>query len=303
MRYGLFMKLDIHITTCNRYSVKCRPRPYEAPTCGEWNVKEWTHEERVKITQLSLDSIINFTNQIKKHGHEVNLTILDDGSDIPEAINLLKSLPVTVKTFPNRGSSAGVNEHIESLKQNPPDYILHIEDDNLVFNPKNIDWLTLLHNNKNDNIKVFTFRSGLPVDPKDKGFSAAWGPKDFYVNTIPYLIFNMMGNAHHLISWEDYMHFFPLSGNTGSCEQYMNTRLSSIGKNAEPQIPIHFFHSHMWSYPISTNDLSMWHKTGEGFEFGIKDMYNYLKSNQPLTQKLYDKDRKIFTETLKDYDF
>lgn len=295
------MKLDVHITTCHRYNVKCRPRPHEGPN---WNVKEWTHEERIQITKLSVYSVIHFCSRLREHGHVVNLTLLDDGSDIPEAINILNSLPINIKRFPNRGSSAGINDHFNSLKESPPDYILHIEDDNILFNPKNIDWLSTIDTIYNDSkdIKVFTFRSGLPVDPKDKGYTGAWGPKGFYSNTVPCILFNRMGNAHHIMNWKDYQHFFPLSGNTGSCEEYINTKLATLGINAEPQIPIHCFHSHMWSYPISTNDLSMWHKTGEGFEFGIQDMYLYLKEKKPLIQKLYNKNNELVIETLENYD-
>lgn len=294
------MKLDVHITTCHRYNVHCRPRPHEN---SNWNVKEWTHQERIGITKLSVYSIINFCNMLKKYNHEVELTLLDDGSDIPESLEIINELPIKIKRFSNRGSSAGINDHFNSLKNNPPDYILHIEDDNILFNPKNIDWLSSIDYIKknNEDIKVFTFRSGLPVDPKDKGFKGAWGPVGFRKEPIPCILFNRMGNAHHVVSWKDYSSFFPLNGNTGSCEEYMNSKLH--GFNAEPQISIHCFHSHMWSYPINTNKLSMWHKTGEGFEFGIKDMYNYLINKQPVLQTLFNKENIAYTELLENYDF
>jgi hypothetical protein len=294
------MKLDIHITTCHRYNVKCRARPHESPN---WNVKEWTHEERINITKLSVYSIINFASRLRNYGHVVSLTLLDDGSDIPESIDILNELPITMKKFPNRGSSAGINDHYNSLRADPPDYVLHIEDDNILFNPKNIDWLTSIDTikQKNNDIKVFTFRSGLPVDPKDKGYKGAWGPVGFTASPIPCILFNKMGNAHHVMSWKDYSNFFPLNGNTGSCEEYMNSKLH--GFNAEPQIPIHCFHSHMWSYPITTNNLNMWHKTGEGFEFGIKDMYEYLLDKNQVYQTLFDSDNLPKTELLTNYDF
>lgn len=134
------MNLDIHITTCHRRNVKCRPRIHENK---KWNVKEWTHEERLEISKISIDSIIEFANKTKKHNHNVQITLLDDGSDILEATEWIKSLKdIKIKNFVARGSSSGINDHFLELKNNPPDYILHIEDDNLLFNGLNIDWLT-----------------------------------------------------------------------------------------------------------------------------------------------------------------
>lgn len=281
------MKLDIHVTTCHRKNLKCRPRP---PENSNWNVKPWTLEERLNISKISINSIINFSNQLKIHNHEVNLTILNDGSDIPEAVDWLNSLPVKIKHFNPRGSSAGINDHFMELRQDPPDYIFHLEDDNLLFNPDNTDWLSIINDiQKNcEDIRVFTFRSGLPVEPEDKGFLGAFGPVGSkLINNINCILFGSMGNAHHIMKWSDYCKFMPLTGNTGDCEANMNLKLKSIGLNAEPQIHVHAFHSHMYSYPINSNNLNKWHKTGEGFEFGMYDMDNYLKNKNMVVSKIY----------------
>lgn len=282
------MNLDIHITTCHRKDVKCRPRKHENE---KWNVKEWTHEERLEISKISVESIINFANKIKNYNHSVEITLLNDGSDIPEAVKWIESLKnIKVKNFPARGSSAGINDHFSDLNKNPPDYILHIEDDNLLFNGLNIDWLTEIDKIKKaqNEIKVFTFRSGLPVEKQDKGYYGAWGPiKGLQINNAHVILFKMMGNAHHIMHWNDYKKFFPLHGNTGGCEAYMNSILETYGFNCEPQFHVHCFHSHMLEHSINNNKLNSWHKTGEGFEYGIKNMNDWLKNKNTVISKIY----------------
>lgn len=298
------MKLDVHVTTCHRHDVKCRPRPHEGPN---WNVKAWTREERIEISKVSVNSIIRFTDLLKTHGHDVSVTILDDGSNVRKANEWLESLQgkVGLKLFPARDSSAGVNDHFYDLNTNPPDYICHFEDDNILFNPLNLDWLTIIDNIRRDsgNIKVFTFRSGLPVSPEDRGYRGSWAP----IGASPAgkqhsILFRMMGNAHHIIKWSDYKSFFPLMGNTGSCEEVLNKKLDLIGLNAEPQIHVHAFHSHMWEYKIDTEDLSRWHKTGEGFEYGIYNMDQYLKEKNKIVSTIFTEFPKVKESlTLTDY--
>lgn len=292
-------KLDIHITTCNRYDVKCRPRP-RPHYAKKWNVKEWTNDERVEISKISVESIIKLKNQLESHGHIVRLTLIDDGTDIEQALEWHKSIDrgvVNIKKLPNRGSSVGINEHFQEIKQDPPDYILHVEDDNLFFNPLNIDWLKNIDNVKkqNDNIIVFTLRSGLPVEPCDHGYKGAWGPVKYEkIANFDIILFKCMGNAHHIMKWKDYCKFFPLSGNTGSCESYMNSKLLNLGYNCEIQQHVHFFHSHLLNYPIGSNHLNNWHKTGEGFEYGHKDMNLYLLKKNPVKSKIYNISNKDF---------
>lgn len=297
------MKLDIHITTCHRHDVKCRPRPPESPM---WNVREWTHEERLGISKYSVESIIRFVNLLRSHGVEVNLSLLDDGSNIPEAVAWICSLEDKLKIYryPHRGSSAGINDYTKALDC---DYVMHVEDDHILFNPNNINWLEIIHKirKSSDNIKVFTFRSGLPVSVKDKGYNGAWGPiGSSDAGDIHSILFRKMGNAHHIMSLKDYEQFLPLQGSTGGCEAFMNTKLEMLGLNAEPQIHVHAFHSHMYSYPINTNNLSEWHKTGEGFEFGIKDMFEYLDSKNSVMSSLFETfPNKKLTSVLGDYAF
>jgi hypothetical protein len=299
------MKLDIHITTCHRHNVKCRERPHEGPG---WNVRTWTQSERLCISKYSIESIIKFYKQIKNHGHDVSITLLDDGSDMPEALEWLKSLPINVKYFPARGSSAGINDHINAISDNPPDYVLHIEDDHILFNPLNIDFLPIIDRIRISHGKecIFTFRSGLPFSVEDKGFTGGWGPiGSNKIQEIECVFYPNIGNAHHLIKWETYKKFFPLQGSSGGCEYYMNTILPRIGINIEPQLNIHFFHSHMWSYPIPIPaTTTQWHKSGEGFELGIKEMHEFLvakNSISTVTWELFTKKQKI--ENLNKYDY
>lgn len=283
------MKLDVHITTCHRPEVKCRPRYKES---NKWNVREWTHEERLNISKICINSIINFSKQLEKFGHEVNVTLLNDGSSIPAAIDWMYSLKdITVKSYSPMGSSGVINSHFNDIKDSDIDYILHIEDDNILFNPLNIDWLSIINSIKeiNNTIGVFTFRSGLPVCAEDNGFKGAWGPKANYrLADTECLLFNRLGNAHHIMRFDDYKQFMPLSGNTGGCESLMNDRLGSLAKiNCEPQIHVHAFHSHMWKFPIESNELNAWHKTGEGYEFGIYDMDKHLTEKLPIISTVY----------------
>ncbi len=298
------MRLAAHITTCHRDDVKCRPRPHEGP---DWNVREWTQEERLNISKNSFNSILNFLSLLEGHGHEVDLYVIDDNSNYPPALDWLNSISSKVKIIKSsvRGSSAGVNQWSDVEGVRDSDYVLHLEDDNLLFNPLNIDWLSVIDKiaKKNNNIVCYTFRSGLPVDKHNKGFSGDWGPKGAgHSDDIYFLLFNRLGNAHHIMKTEDYIKFLPLAGNTGGCEASMNNQLMSLGKNAEPQIHVHCFHSHMWEYPIDTNKLQQWHKTGEGFEYGHKDMSEFLKDKNTVISEVYTSfPNKKNTISLNDY--
>lgn len=297
------MRLDVHVTTCHRPEVTCRSRPHEG---NNWNVREWTHEERLEISKISVSSIIKFCNLLESHGHSVTITLLDDGSSLPKAIEWINSLDIQVKRFSAKGSSNGINLHMQEVKKDPPDYILHLEDDNLLFNPLNLDWLSIVDEVKkaNDEIKVFTFRSGLPVEESDKGFRGLWGPiKASTIANIHVLFFSRMGNAHHVMAWKDYIDFLPLQGNTGGCESYMNSKLSQLGLNVEPQIHVHCFHSHMYKFPIDNNNLNFWHKTGEGFEYGMLDMNTWLSNKKQVVSKIYQNFPDVENLELINYDF
>lgn len=297
------MKVDVHITTCHRSDVKCRPRP--SPNDGRpWNVKEWTPEERLQISKLSIDSVQRFVNTMRYY-HDVELTILDDGSDNKEAnewldaLSLLHSL--NVKRFPARGSSAGINDHISSLKLKP-DYIIHIEDDHILFNPKSLDIIGLIDNGPEG---VYTLRSGLPFEKTDRGFSGFWGPIGTVKKNLQYIQYRSMGNAHHIVRYDMYKRFLPLQGNTGGCESYMNSVLQSLNiPNYEPQIHVHAFHSHTYKYPIESINLKDWHKSGEGYEYGIKDMHEHLISKKPIISQIWDTfPNKYFKLELDKYDY
>lgn len=278
------MLVDVHVTTCHRSDVKCRPRP--DPRNGRaWNVKEWTPEERLAISQYSFNSIQRFVKTMREF-HDVELTLIDDGSDNQNTIdwmNAIKDTDFNIKRFPARGSSAGINDHMADLRYTP-DYIIHFEDDHILFNPDKIDFINIINNGPDG---VFTLRSGLPFDTDDKGFTGGWGPQDIINKNVRYVVYNKMGNAHHIMKWDLYKRFLPLSGSTGGCECYMNDRLAQINiKNYEPQIHVHAFHSHMWEYEIDNTLLSRWHKTGEGFEFGIKDMHEHFLDKKPVVSDL-----------------
>jgi len=288
------MKIDVHITTCHRTDVHCRHRPAEHE---KWNVRKWTHEERLKISKVSVDSIFGFF----QHGvdnHDITITVLDDGSNIPDAVKWLDHLEtykdVNVKRFPARGSSAGVNDHINSLDDDV-DYVMHIEDDHVLFNPRSIDFFTIMSDPHYSRYPLFTLRSGLPTCPSQRGWKGAWGPRSYVVGKAGHdpipgaMVYHKMGNAHHIVRFKDYKRIFmPLEGNTGGCEAFMNKKLDDAGEvNLELQIPVHAFHSHMWEEPITSSFLHDWHQTGEGIEFGIKNMHEHLLDRYQVTTQLH----------------
>ena len=280
------MKVDIHITTCHHSTVNCRPRVREYP----WsNVKPWTKTERLDISKVSVNSIINFTEDTSIIRR---VTLIDDGSDMPEAITWLKSQDrLTVLAGAHKGSSAGINNYMTGQEHNDDDLIVHIEDDHISFNPFKIDWAQQCYNiltskeAEKNKIAVITFRSGLPTNIDIPGYYGAWGPKGWLTTDLvkaPW--FSALGNAHHIMLWKDYKKFLPLSGSSGSCENSMNIQLSRLGlKNIELQDHIYMFHSHMWEYPISlganTND---WNLSGAGKEYGIYNMDKYLREKKEI---------------------
>lgn len=275
------MKSDIHFTTCHHSSVKCRPRTNDYKLDG-FNITPWTTHDKLMIASKSLKSLSNFVEQ--------QISIIDDGSDYGPAIdwlNIINEIPkYKVLRYEHRGSSAGLNDYIKTLDSSI-DMIGHFEDDHIYFNPENIDWKTICFKylTTHRDIGVITFRSGLPTDPNFPDYKGAWGPIDFREGPVcPAFIFRCMGNAHHIMLRETYERFFPLQGNAGSCEAYMNNKLQSLGLlNAELQIPVYAFHSHCWKRDlpekITTKELNM---SPRGREYGIYDMYSHIDNFLPI---------------------
>lgn len=259
------MKIDIHVTTCHKSSLVCRPRPQDAGTT-RWNARPWTLEERLEISKISLESIRRFVDKTVSLGHDVRFTILDDGTDTEEGINWLDSIDFAeVKRFPNRGSSAGINDHFKTIPENT-DLVLHLEDDQIVFDPFWSNWAEFawraLKLNKS-NIKSITFKNGLPSTPDNPGYVGSWGPLGSEkINGLEVIKFRCLGNPHHVFLYEDYKKLFPQQGNSGSNEYYLNSKLNEFGwLNGELQIPLFFFHSHLLEYPVphipSTKEMNL----------------------------------------------
>lgn len=295
------MNVDIHITTCNHTDVKCRNR-VGLPSWS--NVKSWTLDERIDISKLSINSISNFVNSSFNSSEISKFTILDDGSNIEEYKSWLDSCGVNVLHFLHRGSSFAINDYYPTINSN---YVFHIEDDHILFNPKSINLIEVFDRLLSDgSIHVLTFRSGLPSGEKSLGLKGAWGPKGFkVVNDIPVILYNRLGNAHHIMKLETYSIFFPMIGNTGGCESYLNNIMEKNKLvNAEIQLPIYAFHSHTLNYKLDKHDSDSWNMSGDGFEYGIKDMDLYLKSKQEFICTYYKSYPDIKTrETLIDYNY
>lgn len=288
------MLVNVHITTCHRSDVKCRVRPRDSHTPYGWNISEWNQEERLNISKSSVYSILAFADSIREY-HEVEIHLLDDGSNYPEALDWLNTVEKdprlsSVKRFPAGGSSSVINAHFESIHPDT-DLIFHVEDDNLAFNPLDLEWADAcryrLKRYKEEGIGVLTFRSGLPTDPKDRGYRGSWGPQG--TSSLGDPIFNMMGNAHHVMTYETYKQFMPLQGNTGGCESLMCQRLAQLGlRNAEVQEYIYMFHTHKWTgLDKPSEDIELWNKSGEGWEYGMKEMEAYILEKRPLILSRY----------------
>jgi hypothetical protein len=286
------MKIDIHVTTCNHSSVKCRDRQ----GLPNWsNIKPWTNQERVEISKLSVESIKNFIKHSTQPEQISKFSLLDDGSDLEDAVKWLASIEgIDVIKYPHRGSSAVINDYYKTINS---DLIFHIEDDHICFNPfrKNIvNLCEKILTSKlaiEKNIKVITFRSGLPTAKNSLGLNGAWGPVDFLkIDNIPLILFNRLGNAHHIMLKKDYDLFFPLIGNTGGCESYMNDIMERNNiKNAEIQDYIYMFHSHTLNFDTKAiGNTDEWNKSGDGFEYGIKDMHNHLLGSNLMQCTIFE---------------
>lgn len=266
--------IDIHITTCHHNSVKCRPRK-------EGNTKEWTPEERLNISKYSVDSISRFVSVLPKNKIS-RFTIIDDGSDYLPAIKWLESLTwPKVIHYPHRGSSAGINDYMTKLNA---DMVVHFEDDHIMFNPLSLRWDNICFDAlAASQVDVVTFKSSLPSEQRDPGLHGAWGPIG-WLSEIQAIAYKSMGNAHHVMMADTYRKYLPLEGSSGGCETFMNQRLRSSKKiNIELQFALYAFHSHLWSFPlqnkVTTRELS---RSGEGWEYGIKDMHEYLLAGNPI---------------------
>lgn len=268
-------------------SVKCRPRTNDYNIKG-FNITPWTAEEKLDIAKISFESLFEFAD-----GTPVN--IIDDGSNIMGAVEWLLELDkrtnVFVRIYEHRGSSAGINNYFNNILPKDTDLVAHFEDDHIYFNPENIDWQKICYEflKENPDVGVITFRSGLPSNPNYPDYHGAWGPVGFREGKYPAILFNNMGNAHHVMLMETYKRFFPLYGNAGSCEAYMNGQLNNMGLlNAELQIPIYAFHSHCYSRPlpevITTDALNM---SPRGIEYGIKEMYDHIKNKRAINYTYY----------------
>lgn len=287
------MKSDIHFTTCHHSSVKCRPRTNDYKLDG-FNITPWTTHDKLMIANKSLVSLSNFCNQ--------QISIIDDGSDYEEALDwleLLRGRPekFRVLQYEHRGSSAGLNDYL-NLIDDDTDLICHFEDDHIYFNPEKLDWKQICYDylTNNRDVGVVTFRSGLPTNPSFPDFKGVWGPIAFRDGQVPAFIFRCMGNAHHIMLAETYRKFFPLQGNAGSCEAYMNNKLQSLGLlNAELQIPVYAFHSHCWKRDlpelVTTDELNM---SPRGREYGIFDMAHHIEQSKTIEYMYYiSEDEKV----------
>lgn len=288
------MKTDVHFTTCHHMSVKCRPRTNDYNIEG-FNITPWTAEEKLDIAKISLESLFEFAD-----GVPVN--VIDDGSNILEAVNWLLELDkrtnIFVRIYEHKGSSSGINNYFNNSLPKDTDLIVHFEDDHIYFNPENIDWKKVCYEflKENPDVGVITFRSGLPSNPNYPDYRGAWGPIGFKDGKYPAILFNNMGNAHHIMLMETYKRFFPLYGNAGSCEAYMNGQLNNMGLlNAELQIPVYAFHSHCYSRAlpetVTTDSLNM---SPRGIEYGVKEIYEYIRAKLPIEYSYYkSKEEKV----------
>lgn len=286
------MNIDVHITTCSHSAVKCRDR-LGLPNWS--NIKSWTSEERIDISKISVHSIKNFIKNSVYPEQLSRFSLLDDGSDTQESIEWLSSIKdISVIKYPHRGSSAGINDYQKTINA---DFILHIEDDHICFNPfgKNIVNLAdkILNSDlaREKNIKVLTFRSSLPTAEDSPGLNGAWGPKELIkIENIPVILFNRLGNAHHLMLKKDYDLFFPLSGSSGSCESHMNKTMEKYKfLNAEIQDYVYMFHSHTLNFDTkSIGNTDEWNKSGDGFEYGIKNMHNHLLNKNMMQCSIFE---------------
>lgn len=292
---------NIHITTCHHSTVRCRPRYCDYSRA---NIKEWTPEERLEISKISIKSLTNFCNIVTNK----SIALLDDGSDMQKAIEWMDNeVEVNVIHFPHRGSSSGINDYISAFKNTikDDDLIVHFEDDHIAFNPLKLNWaercfqILVSETSRINHVGVITLRSGLPTDTSTPGYNGAWGPRGWISGDYEAPWFESMGNAHHIMLWKTYKQFFPLSGSSGKCEESMNIRLHQLGlKNIELQEHLYMFHSHMLNFKIDENNCSSneWNLSGAGREYGIKDMDEYLRAKKRI-EGITLRDRKNFEGT------
>jgi hypothetical protein len=289
------VKTDMHMTTCHHSSVKCRPRTNDYNIEG-FNISGWTQEEKVKIARKSFFSLLKFVDF-------ENISIIDDGSDLPTGRALISFLGLhklaTLYSFPHRGSSFGLNDYFSEKQLDNDTLICHFEDDHIYFNPENLDWKQTCYHflKEHKDIAVLSFKSGFPTDPSFPDYKGAWGPigwRESKNDLPPAFLFKFMGNSHHIMLYETYKKFLPLQGSSGSCESYMCKKLVELGMFcAELQAPIYAFHSHCLKRelpnPVTSKELNM---CARGREYGIVDMFYHITNNNHISYSYYTSPQK-----------
>lgn len=298
------MKIDVHMTTCHRSDVKCRTRTNDSNVKG-FNVTEWSPKERLEMSKLSVESVRMFIASLPDE-HDVRFSLVDDGSDYYDVFEWLEELDkcdwIEVHRMVKGGSANAVNEYIKTVDDDT-DMIVHIEDDHIMFNPNKTDWAMACKEQLDRNIaKVITFRSGLPTQKDDPGLKGGWGPRYSDERCI---YFNMMGNAHHIMMYEDYKRMLPLQGNTGGCEAFMNQRLNKYQwTNAELQAEIYAFHAHKLETKlpkvVTTDKLC---QTGRGIEYGLKDIDAHLRAGKMIECSYYSPHPTVLKRKIKGYHY
>lgn len=298
------MVVDIHITCCHNSTMKCRPRGREYPRS---NVTEWTLPERLEISKISIQSLQYFIKPLLSK-HTIRCTLLDDGSDIPEALEWMNSLEgIEVIHYPKMETSAVINEYMKTVTK--PDLIVHLEDDQIYFNPLNLDWIEIAHRYLTskpffiNKMIGLTFRNGLPSDESNPQFYHNWGAKGFLDSpndNIKCVFYELISNNCHMMTWNHYKQFLPLHGNSGNCEALMSLAIRDNGlKFTEAQEFIHIFHTHKYKEQlpdyVTTEELNL---SGMGIEYGIYNIHEHLlgKGKIDCSKFLYKDSKKRIIE-------
>lgn len=264
------MKVDVHCTTCHNSGVEARVT----------SIKSWTREQKKDICKISIESLIRFCESQKKYGHEITITLLDDGSDQLDMVNWMDNHPlVKVKHFKKQGSGPCTTQHVRTCEA---DLIVHVEDDQIYFNPYDIDWVSKSYELlKNSNVHFLTTYAGTPEFTRGAWYSPTY---NIVHNGIEFIHFPYIGNSFFITLKQNFNKLLPITLSSGEAETELNNKAKELKLvNGLINIPVFVFHSHLLHQDmpenIDTTSLRQW---VNGKQYGIEDMHAYFLNKNPV---------------------